>query len=127
MSFERFGSSDIYIYEHVGGFIECCGCVLADVEENEFFGFTHLKTPREALAHLDAHEAAGDDIGGARRRIEKEYEDLDAPIEPFVRSEEDEKRQRERLREVFKVDEVFKEARDGGFPPQRFRDRANGE
>ena len=129
MSFERFSSSDIYIFEHAGGFIECCGCSLAkDEDGGRFgFGFTHLKTPREALAHLDAHEGAGDDIGGARRRIEKEYENLDAPIEPYVRSEEEEKRQRERLKEVFNTDEVLKEARDGGFPPRRFRDRANGE
>jgi hypothetical protein len=83
MSFERFGSSDIYIYEHVGGFIECCGCSLVDSEGDELFGFTHLKTPREALAHLDSHEEAGDDIGGARKRIEKEYENLDELIQPF--------------------------------------------
>lgn len=119
MSFERFGSSDIYIYQHVGGFIECCGCSLEAPlgltieEDGPLFGFAKLNTPREALAHLDAHEAAGDDIGGARRRIEKEYEDLDAPIKPFVRSEEEEKRQRERLAKFF--------------PPKEFRDRSNGE
>jgi hypothetical protein len=127
MSFERFSSSDVYIFEHVGGFIECCGCSIVELDEDEIVGFAKLATPREALAHLDAHEAAGDDIGGARRRIEKEYADLDAPIEPYVRSEEEEKRQRERLKEVFKVDEVLNEARDGGFPPRRFRDRSNGE
>jgi hypothetical protein len=101
MSFERFSSSDVYIYEHVGGFIECCGCVLATAEEGEIFGFTHLKTPREALTHLDAHEAAGDDIGGARRRIEKEYKDLDAPIEPYVPDPERAKAIRDRLKEIF--------------------------
>lgn len=127
MSFERFSSSDVYIYEHVGGFIECCGCVLATAEEGEIFGFTHLKTPREALAHLDAHEAAGDDIGGARKRIEKGYENLDAPIEPYVRSAESEKAVREKLLRAFAVEDVLKEARDGGFPPTRFRDRSNGE
>jgi hypothetical protein len=121
VSFERFSSSDVYIYEHVSGFIECCGCPLVDLDEDGFFGYAKLATPREALAHLDAHEAAGDDIGGARRRIEKEYADLDAPIDPYVRSKEEEERQRERLREI------FKDARDGGFPPDRFRDRANGE
>lgn len=103
MSFERFSSSDVYIYEHVAGYIECCGCVLATAEEGEIFAFTHLNTPREALAHLDAHEAAGDDIGGARRRIEKEYANLDAPIIPF-----------------FEDKEVV-------FPPKSFRDRSNGE
>jgi hypothetical protein len=90
MSFERFSSSDRYIFDHVSGFIECCGCSLIDPGDGKIFGFAHLKTPREALAHLDLHEEAGDDIGGARRRIEKGYEDLDAPIEPYVRSEEDE-------------------------------------
>ncbi len=115
MSFERFSSSDIYIYDHVGGFIECCGCSLAKDEDGGVFGFgfTRLETPREALAHLDAHEEAGDDIGGARRRIEKGYEDLDAPIEPYVRSAEEEARQKELLAKFF--------------PPKRFRDAGNGE
>lgn len=110
MSFERFSSSDVYIFEHVGGFIQCCGCWLSDggfglsVEENDSW-FVDLKTPREALAHLDAHEAAGHDIGGARRRIEKEYEDLDAPIEPYVRSEEEEARIRAKFKEIWNARE----------------------
>lgn len=113
MSFERFGSSDVYIYEHVGGFIECCGCSLALPDGDEIFGFTSLKTPREALSHLDLHEEIGDDIGGARRRIEKEYEDLDAPIEPYVEDPEVAERRRARMRELF--------------PNSRFRDASNGE
>jgi hypothetical protein len=96
VSFERFSSSDVYIFEHVSGFIECCGCWITEPEDPQIFGFARLKTPREALAHLDAHEQAGHDIGGARRRIEKEYEDLDAPIKPYVQSEE-EKERTERL------------------------------
>lgn len=104
MSFERFGSSDVYIFEHVSGFIECCGCSLTEPEDHEVFGFAHLKTPREALTHLDEHEAAGDDIGSARKRIEKEYENLDAPIEPYVKTPEDEARHRElfkRMKEAY--------------------------
>jgi hypothetical protein len=96
MSYERFSSSDIYIFEHAGGFIQCCGCWLDGDEKN---WSVDLPTPREALAHLDRHEAAGHDIGGARRRIEKEYEDLDAPIEPYVPKH----------------------------PPVGFRDKGNGE
>jgi hypothetical protein len=129
MSFERFSSSDIYIFEHAGGFIECCGCSLAKAEDGGVFGFgfTHLTTPSEALTHLDMHEIAGDDIGGARRRIEREYKDLDAPIKPYVRDAESEKATREKLLRAFGVEDVLKEARDGGFPPERFRDRSNGE
>lgn len=94
MSFERFSGSDVYIFEHAGGFIQCCGCSLVEPDNGEIFGFADLKTPREALAHLTAHEEAGDDIGGARKRIEKEYENLDATIEPFEASPE----VRERIR-----------------------------
>jgi hypothetical protein len=102
MSFERFSSSDIYMFEHVSGYIECCGCSLAKAEDGGVFGFgfTHLTTPSEALTHLDMHEIAGDDIGGARRRIEREYKDLDAPIEPYVRSEEEKERTREIMQKM---------------------------
>jgi hypothetical protein len=129
MSFERFSSSDIYMFEHVSGYIECCGCSLAKAEDGGVFGFgfTQLATPSEALAHLDMHEIAGDDVGGARRRIEREYKDLDAPIKPYVRDAESEKVTREKLLRAFGVEDVLKEARDGGFPPERFRDRSNGE
>ena len=102
MSFERFSSSDVYIYEHVGGFIECCGCSISEIDEDGFFGFAKLATPREALAHLDAHEDAGEDIGGARRRIEKEYEgNLDKKIEPYVEDPEVAERRRARTKEIF--------------------------
>ena len=98
MSFERFSSSDVYIFEHVGGFIQCCGCWLDGDDEDSWF--VELKTPREALAHLDRHDAAGHDIGGAKRRIEKEYEDLDVEIQPYVMPEEQRKRLDEFWRKV---------------------------
>lgn len=81
MSFARFSDSDIYMYEHVGGYIECCGCCLIGEGENDWF--VKLNTPREALDHLDSHERAGNDIGGARRSIEREYKDLDAHLTPY--------------------------------------------
>lgn len=107
MSFARFSSSDIYIFEHVGGFIQCCGCRLSEgtfgltIEEDDSSWFANLKTPREALAHLDRHEAVGHDIGGARRRIEKEYEDLDREIEPYVTPPEVRERFRRKLKEAY--------------------------
>lgn len=103
MSFERFSSSDVYIYEHVSGFIECCGCWFSDWDTEPF---PQLKTPREALEHLDRHEKAGHDIGGARRRIEKEYEgNLDKEIEPYVTPPEVRERQQARMRELFNAKE----------------------
>lgn len=89
MSFSRFGwDSDVYVFEHVGGFIQCCGCQYGE----EGFGMYDAKTPREMLAHLDKHESDGDNVSYARKNILKEYEDLDVEIQPYVRSEEDQKR-----------------------------------
>lgn len=98
MSFERFSSSDVYIYEHVGGFIECCGCLFGDWGTEE--AFAQFKTPREALSHLDKHEKAGHDIGAARVRIEKEYPDLDINIEPYQQDPEVLERIREKIRKA---------------------------
>lgn len=100
MSFARFSNADIYMFEAAGGWIECCGCWLSeDIEDDTWI--LRLPTPREALAHLDAHEAAGHDIGGARERIEKEYPDLDIQIEPYVTPPEVRERQLARMRELF--------------------------
>ena len=114
MSFERFSTSDIYMFEHVGGFIECCGCWFGEWDQIE--PFPQFKTPREALAHLDTHEKAGHDIGNARNRIMQEYPDLDIEIQPYARSPEDEERVRARMKELFEQ-----------HPPKEFRDRSNGE
>jgi hypothetical protein len=119
MSFERFSSSDIYMFEHVSGFIQCCGCWLdGDYEGN---WSVELRTPREALAHLDRHEAAGHDIGGARNRIIKEYPDLDIEIQPYKRTEEEKIIHRKLMDDI--------KARFAAYehPPQEFRDRSNGE
>lgn len=120
MSFERFSTSDIYIFEHVGGFIECCACSLdthlgISIEEDGFpLRFVRLNTPREALAHLDEHEFAGDDIGGARARIKKTYSDLDITIEPYKQDPEVLERIRQKI-----MGRIH--------PPQGFRDAGNGE
>jgi hypothetical protein len=82
MSFERFSSSDIYMFEHVSGFIQCCGCWFGQLDDSD--PFPEFNTPLEALAHLDVHENAGHDIGEARERIIEEYPDLDVQIEPYV-------------------------------------------
>jgi hypothetical protein len=106
MSFERFLSSDVYIFEHVGGFIQCCGCQLTKADEGEIFGFAELATPKLALEHLDLHEAAGDDIGAARVRIEREYPDLDIKIEPYKRDPADSERLKARILEAWNNEQV---------------------
>ena len=80
MSFERFSTSDVYIFEHVGGYIECCGCLFADWDKD---WWPEFKTPREAIAHLSRHEEVGHDTGQAIKRIMKDYPNLDIEIEPY--------------------------------------------
>jgi hypothetical protein len=117
VSFERFSTSDIYMYEHVGGFIECCGCLFSDWPDGGDY-FPQFKTPYEAMLHLAVHEMAGHDIGNADRRIVKEYPDLHVKIQPYVKTPEQEI-----------SDEAFwKSLKDEQpHPPQTFRDRSNGE
>lgn len=31
MSYCRFSEGDVYLFEHVGGYIECCSCLLAEL------------------------------------------------------------------------------------------------
>lgn len=89
MSYARFSAeSDVYVYPHFAGFIECCGCSLSEAEDGEDFGFTQLQTAREALEHLDKHRAAGHEVPTrAYEHIRAEYEDLDAQIEPYIAPE----------------------------------------
>jgi hypothetical protein len=103
MSFARFTSSDVYIFEHSGGFIQCCGCSLVEPEDGEMFGSANLNTPREAIKHLKKHKKAGENVGGAIKRIKETYEDLDAPIEPYVESPEVLDRIRKRFRELYET------------------------
>ena len=54
MSYCRFSdTSDVYVFHHVAGFFECCGCALPDVE----FMF-HTETASGMLEHLKAHQEA---------------------------------------------------------------------
>ena len=58
MSYCRFSEdSGVYMYPHVGGFIECCGCRLAG-EPADWATTDH----KVALMHLVWHLKAGDKV-----------------------------------------------------------------
>ena len=88
MSYSRFGyeRSDVYVFEHVGGWIECCACILNYRDESSPF-FFHAKTPREMLAHLEEHKKSGDNVDYAMYSIKERNEDLDKEVEPYKREE----------------------------------------
>lgn len=57
MSYARFGwdDSEVYVFMHVGGFLECSACLLAH-EEGEPFDANDTQT---MINHLKKHESAG--------------------------------------------------------------------
>jgi len=59
MAYARFFDSDLYLYPHVDGYIECCACWLNAPLEGGF-GLSEKIYDDEALhAHLALHKAAG--------------------------------------------------------------------
>ena len=109
VSFARFGweGSDVYVFEHAGGFIQCCGCGITEPEEEDsMWGFANLKTPKEALAHLEEHKKVGDNVESAINGITDGYSDLDVTIEPYLQSEG----QKERAQKLW--DNIVKRSSD---------------
>lgn len=58
MSYCRRGwdSSDLYMFENVGGWIECCGCPFDDP------WIVQLNSVEEALDHVTKHIRAGHNV-----------------------------------------------------------------
>jgi hypothetical protein len=59
MSYARWSrESDVYVFLHTGGYLDCCGCHLAN---NNRGGFQAYKT-KIMLRHLKEHQKAGHDV-----------------------------------------------------------------
>lgn len=57
MSYARFGwdGSDVYVFVSVGGWIECCACIL---HEEDWASF-QAKETQEMVDHLKKHQESG--------------------------------------------------------------------
>lgn len=102
MSYARMGwdGSDVYVYHHANGWIECCGCSITEPDvEYEVLGFFRAYTARHMLEHLDLHIQRGDHVPDrCIERIRSDYPDLDYEIEVYVTPPEVLKRVREKMR-----------------------------
>jgi hypothetical protein len=60
MSYARFGwdGSDVYVFMSVGGWLECCACILSH-EDWESFQAGDTQT---MIGHLKKHEGAGHQV-----------------------------------------------------------------
>ena len=111
MSYARFSDdSDVYMYHHYMGFIECCGCWISDEIPDEYgeIPSPRFETPRRAIMHLDEHISRGYQVPQSTfDRIYSEYaENMDEPVKPFLNTTEQEARQKarlERLRAAWKA------------------------
>jgi hypothetical protein len=64
MAYSRFTDSDIYIYSHVGGWIECAACWLNEgSDEYSLFSMSEeIKDDGHLIAHIREHIKAGHDM-----------------------------------------------------------------
>jgi len=83
MSYARFGwdNSDVYVFLHVGGFIECCACVLAHEDWEPF----HAGDTQTMVNHLKKHEISGHVVPPSV--YERLWEDHEENME-FIRNKE---------------------------------------
>jgi hypothetical protein len=64
MAYSRFIDSDIYIYPHVSGHIECAACWLNENKEEYslFVSSVHITNDDQLRDHLELHAKAGHDM-----------------------------------------------------------------
>ena len=63
MAYSRFFDSDIYIYSHVEGYIECCACWLNESLVGSTFGLSEKITDdNHLIEHIGQHRQLGHNI-----------------------------------------------------------------
>ena len=64
MAYSRFTDSDIYIYSHVGGWIECAACWLNErADEYSLFSMSEeIYDDGHLITHVREHIKAGHDV-----------------------------------------------------------------
>ena len=71
MAYSRFSNSDIYIYSHIDGYIECCACWLNESQDEYssndtayslFLANVKIYDDLELARHLKKHANLGHDM-----------------------------------------------------------------
>jgi len=75
MSYVRFSKeSDVYMYWHVDGYVDCCGCSISESWALHSF--------KDALKHLHEHRKRGDKVPDyAIERIQREIKSGASPTD----------------------------------------------
>jgi len=71
MSYCRMSEGDVYMYPHVYGYIDCCGCSLSIESDAKFYKRS------DAIKHLELHIANGDIVPDrAINRLKEEIKEF---------------------------------------------------
>jgi hypothetical protein len=64
MAYSRFTNSDIYIYPHIDGYIECCACWLNEGQDEYslFLGNVQIYDDIHLARHLKEHAKLGHEM-----------------------------------------------------------------
>lgn len=55
MSYCRFLEGDVYVFMHVGGYLECCACVM----HKKDWGSFEAHSTKAMVDHLEVHKTKG--------------------------------------------------------------------
>ena len=73
MSYARFGSSDVYVYETRENRICCDACYLEEKRTNTAWAAIEFETAAKAISHLQEHKALGHNIGTSIEQIKARF------------------------------------------------------
>jgi hypothetical protein len=61
MAYTRFYDSDLYIYPHVAGYIECCACILNEPQDEYslFSASLAIYNDEDLAEHINLHLSVG--------------------------------------------------------------------
>lgn len=64
MAYTRFSDSDVYIYPHIDGYIECCACWLNEDHDGYSLFLANVKiyNDMDLARHIKAHANLGHDM-----------------------------------------------------------------
>jgi len=98
MAYARFGKeSDVYAFEHIGGFFLCECCRIVGRLSSEDWPYFETDTRTGMIEHLREHRRAGDRVPDeAFARIEAEIKEYGEGTEPIDLAEMREQARREK-------------------------------
>ena len=61
MSYSRFIEADVYVFMHVSGYLQCCGCWISDLNpvDPDYHNSFNAHSTQEMVDHIVKHKRRG--------------------------------------------------------------------